>query len=150
MSDNKKNNEDFINPIDEDKVAENPHLLPYAHTVGGVAIRPVDRGKIKSRALTAMEEQTQTQLKQIYEQIEILAKQAKDIQKRVDVSNWIYSAEMGFEPLVSQTYHLYKKEEEQYVLSIIGPEEWGRKGCPYVECVASVKMLADHTWQVLD
>ena len=26
------------NPIDPDKVAENPHLLPYAHTVGGAVI----------------------------------------------------------------------------------------------------------------
>ena len=30
--------EEFINPIDPDKVAENPHLLPYAHTVGSAVI----------------------------------------------------------------------------------------------------------------
>ena len=35
------------NPIDKDKVAENPHLLPYSHTVGGVVIRPMDRGRTK-------------------------------------------------------------------------------------------------------
>lgn len=140
---------DFINPIDKDKVAENPHLLPYAHTVGGFAIKPIDKGKVKTRALSAMEQQTQTQLKQIYEQIEVLAKQAKEIQNRVNISNWIYSAEMGFEPLVSEVYHLYKKEDETHVLSIIGPKEWGRRTCPYSEHVASVKMLADHTWQIL-
>ncbi len=84
---NKEERKAFINPIDPDKVAEQPHLLPYAHNVGGVAIKPIDRGKVRSRALMAMEEQTNVQLKQIYEQIEVLAKQAKDIQKRVDISN---------------------------------------------------------------
>jgi hypothetical protein len=42
MSDDK-----FINPINKDKVAENPGLLPYAHTAGGAVIRPEDMGKTK-------------------------------------------------------------------------------------------------------
>jgi len=42
------------NPIDKDKIAENPHLLPYAHTVGGVVIRPMDRGRTKGLAVQAM------------------------------------------------------------------------------------------------
>jgi hypothetical protein len=37
----------FVNPIDKDKVAENPGLLPYAHTAGGAVIRPEDKGKIR-------------------------------------------------------------------------------------------------------
>ena len=45
-----RQNEEFINPIDKDKIAENPHLLPYAHTRGGVNIKPVDKGKVKGRA----------------------------------------------------------------------------------------------------
>jgi hypothetical protein len=34
---------DFVNPIDKDKVAENPGLLPYAHSVGGPPIKPEDQ-----------------------------------------------------------------------------------------------------------
>ncbi len=30
---------------------------------------------------------------------------------------------------------------------MIGPEEWGRS-CPFQEYIASVTLLADHTWQV--
>ena len=33
--------EAFVNPIDKDKVAENPGLLPYAHTAGGAVIRRI-------------------------------------------------------------------------------------------------------------
>ena len=52
MSDNKntenKGSEAFVNPIDPDKVAKAPHILPYAHTVGGVSIAPIDKGKVKA------------------------------------------------------------------------------------------------------
>ena len=41
--------EEFINPIDIDKVALEPHLLPYSHSVGGVVIKPIDKGRIKGR-----------------------------------------------------------------------------------------------------
>ena len=47
-------NPDFVNPIDPDKIAENPHLLPYAHQVGSAVIKPEDQGKLKGRALSAM------------------------------------------------------------------------------------------------
>ena len=28
------------------------------------------------------------------------------------------------------------------------PEEWGKKGCP-LTFISSVKLLADHTWEVI-
>ena len=57
-------------------------VLPYASSVGSVAIRPTKEGVIKHKALTAMEEQTNMQLEQIKQQIELLAKQAQEIRKR--------------------------------------------------------------------
>ncbi len=137
-----------INPIDPDKVAENPHLLPYSHSVGGVVIKPVDRGKVKGRAIQSMYEQTDRQLDQIKQQIELLAKQAKSLQERVQVSEAIYQAEMGFEPLVGKTYHLYQRDNGNYVLSLLSPAEWG--GNPPFTFIASAMLLADHTWEVSD
>ena len=98
--------EEFINPIDIDKVALEPHLLPYAHSVGGVVIKPIDKGRIKGRAVTSMYQQTDIQLGQLRKQIELLAKQADDIRKRVLISEKIYEAEMAFNPLVGFVYHL--------------------------------------------
>lgn len=136
----------FINPIDKDKVAENPHLLPYAHTVGGAIIEPIDRGKVKGRAMAAMYEQTDRQIAQIREQVELLARQAKAIQDRVAISEEIYLSEMNFEPLTGHTYHLYRRANGRSVLSMIGPEEWGSK-MP-MDFVATARLLADHTWEV--
>lgn len=43
--------EAFLNPINPEKVAQNPGLLPYAHTAGGAIIRPEDMGKAKGDRL---------------------------------------------------------------------------------------------------
>jgi len=141
-------NPDFVNPIDPDKIAENPHLLPYAHQVGSAVIKPEDQGKLKGRALSAMSQQTDMQLGQIYEQMQLLASQAKKLQDRKEISAFIYQAEMRFEPLINHTYHLYIKEESKYLLSLIAPESWGLSGA-HLTFIASVKLLADHTWDIL-
>lgn len=148
MADEKQATENFINPIDADKITETPHLLPYAHHRGSVVIEPIDRGKIKGRAIAAMYEQTDVYLDQIRQQIELLARQAQAIRDRVEISEKIYSAEMGFEPIIGKTYHLYLRKNGNHLLSLVAPQEWGRK-MPY-EFVASVKLLADHTWEVIN
>ena len=139
----------FVNPIDPDKVTENPHNLEYGHHAGSALIKPEDEGKLKSRALNAMDHQTDMQLGQIYEQMQLLANQAQRLNDRKKISEFIYSAESRFEPFINHTYHLYKRESGLFLLSLIGPNQWGRKvnSCDFV---ASVKLLADHTWDILE
>lgn len=141
--------EEFINPIDKDKIAENPHLLPYAHTVGGAVIKPVDEGAVKGKAIRAMEQQTDMQMDQIKQQIELLAQQAKAIQKRKEISEMIYDAKVSFEPLIGHIYHLYENEDESILLSLIAPGEWGRSKT-FHRFVATVRLLADHTWDIIE
>lgn len=140
----------YINPIDKDKITETPHNLPYPHTVGGAVIKPIDQGRTKALAIEAMHKQTDLQMNQIRKQMELLAEQAKKIQKRVEISEIIYGAEMGFKPLIGKTYHLYQRSDQTAVLSVVGPDEWGRKGCPYQDFLATICLLADHTWEVME
>jgi hypothetical protein len=142
-------NEEFINPIDPDKITENPHSLEYAHHAGSALIKPEDQGKIKGRALSAMEYQTDMQLNQIYEQMQLLAEQAKKLSDRKKISELIYTAEMRFEPLINHTYYLYKKENSIHLLSLVAPSQWGKSGSALIY-LATIKLLADHTWEVLD
>ena len=142
MSDDK-----FINPINKDKVAENPGLLPYAHTAGGAVIRPEDMGKMKGRSITAMRQQTDRQMNQLYEQMEVLARQAKLIAQRKEISERIYDAAMGFEPIINETYYMYEKDTGKDLLSLVAPQEWG-KSFKYSRFLAKCLLLADHTWDV--
>jgi Protein of unknown function (DUF2452) len=149
MSEEKNDLIDFVNPIDPKKVAENPGLLPYAHTSGSALIKPEDTGKIKGMAMSAMYEQTGMQMDQIKEQIELLAYQARAIQERSKVSELIYQAHMAFEPRIGHVYHLYekKKDRTKHLISLVSQEEWGPRG-PYIY-ISSMRLLSDHTWDIL-
>lgn len=147
MSETSKENNEFINPIDPDKITERPSTLEYPHHAGSALVKPEDKGRIKGNALSAMEHQTDMQMAQIYEQMQLLADQAKKLNQRKEVSELIYLAEMRFEPLINHIYHLYKKENGEHLLSLIAPEQWGRSS--KYEFIATVRLLADHTWDVL-
>ena len=123
-------------------------VLPYSASVSGAVIRPTKEGVIKHKALTAMEEQTNMQLEQIRKQIELLALQAHEIQKRKDLSLTIYQAKLSFKPQIGQTYYLYERNDGTHLLSLVAPKEWGTNG-PFKQFLAAVQLLADHTWKEL-
>jgi predicted transcriptional regulator len=121
-------------------------VLPYSASVSGAVIKPNEEGIIRHQALSAMEEQTNMQLTQIRQQIELLAIQAKEIQKRKELSMLIYDAKLSFAPVIGKVYYLYEKEDGAYLVSMIGPKEWGRK-TPYKTFISAIQLLADHTWK---
>ena len=150
MSAGKKIDVDRIDLLKEaEKVTENPGTLAYPHHAGSALVKPEDRGRIKGRAVAAMYEQTDRELAQIYEQMQLLARQAKDIQARVEVSERIYKAQVSFEPIIGKAYYLYARTETEDVLSMVGPSEWGRSS-PFLKYLSKVKLLSDHTWEVLE
>lgn len=133
----------------EEMTTENPGIIPFPHTVGGAMIKPEDKGKIKGRSLSAMYEQTDLDMKQIYEQMQLLAKQAETIQTRVEVSERIYQAKMTFQPLIGKIYHLYTNKKGGDVLSMVAPAEWG-VNMPFQAFICTAKLLSDHTWEILE
>ena len=139
----------FVNPIDKDKVAENPGLLAYPHTIGSIVVRPEDVGKIKSRALSAMQEQTNKQLMQIQKQVELLAIQAHEIKRRIEVSEKIYTASISFEPFVGNDYYLYE-HDGIYKLMMIAPDEWGKSKKNTLVFISTVRLMSDHTWDIIN
>lgn len=140
---NKENGEPFTNTEVYHKQLS---VLPYASSAGSVAIRPTKEGVIKHKALSAMEDQTNMQLNQIREQIELLARQAQEIRKRKELSLMIYEAKITFKPQIGQVYHVYEKTDGSHVLSLVAPSEWGGGSGPFAGFIATVKLLADHTW----
>ncbi|MGB0525717.1 MAG: DUF2452 domain-containing protein [Flammeovirgaceae bacterium] len=153
MADKKNKNEIDVNKIDLEKMreqsAENPGLLPYAHTAGGAIVKPEDMGKVMGKAIQAMHEQTDNQFQQLYEQMQVLVQQAQGLKERKEVSERIYLADIPFEPVIGHTYYLYMRDEDSDVLSMIAPHEWGRTK-RYKRYLATVYLLADHTWEVKD
>ncbi|NNJ55980.1 MAG: DUF2452 domain-containing protein [Bacteroidia bacterium] len=95
-----------------------------------------------------MQKQANQQIAILRKQAEVIMGQVKEIEQRLEVSYGIYEAEMKFTPQINELYHLYKKEGNK-VLSFISPKEWGSK-MPYDLFLASVKLLPDKTWEVIE
>ncbi|MBT4790995.1 MAG: DUF2452 domain-containing protein [Halobacteriovoraceae bacterium] len=142
-----------VDEIDMDLMKERttdlPGLIEYAHSIGGFSIIPTEEGEIKGQAMSAMKEQTDMQMHQIYEQMQLLAKQANKLKKRADISIEIYNAHMRFKPVMGKVYFLYEKKDNNKVLSMVSPNEWGNS-MPFEKFIAKVKLLADHTWEILE
>jgi hypothetical protein len=122
--------------------------LRFGYERGGAVIRPEDEGKTKGLAVRAMEEQTQMQMDQIYQQMKLLASQAEAIAMRKELSERIYRATMRFEPIIGRIYFLYHNKGND-ILSLIAPHEWGRSS-GYERYIAELRLLADHTWEILE
>ena len=55
---------------------------------------------------------------------------------------------MSFKPLIGKTYHLYQRADGKYLVSMVAPSEWGKKNP--LEFKATIKLLSDHTWEILN
>lgn len=137
------------NPIDKDKVAENPGLIDFPHHPGSAPIIKNDPARIKNKAMSAMMEQTHAQWQQIQQQLELLKQQADKLKKRIEFSERIYNAQMNFEPVVGHIYYLYHNQNKNIdVLMIVSPEEWRSKP-HHLEFICTIKLLSDYTWEII-
>ncbi len=126
--------------------AKKPGLMEYAHHVGSFSIEKLNQEEMKNSALQIMHQQTEIQLGQIYEQVELLAKQALKIKERSNISRRIYKAKISFQPVPGNTYFLYQKKNNDEIISLISPDEWGTEHSDIF--IAKIKLLADYTWMV--
>lgn len=124
-----------------------PGLLPYGHTIGAPSFRPNEMGVILSKSMTAMSEQVETQKAQILQQVELLKRQYTELEERLRISILVYQAELRFKPDCGHTYYLYYRASGTTFLSMIEPASWRRKDIIFV---ASVKLLSDMTWSVIE
>lgn len=133
---------------EREKITDLPGLIAFAHNVGSALIKPEDRGKIKGQAMSAMYDQTDRQFQQVFDQVKNLMDQANVLKKRVEISERIYQTTLNFNPVIHQVYYLYQRADGSDFISMVSPEEWGRSK-PYEHYIATVKLLSDHTWEVV-
>ena len=62
----------------------------------------------------------------------------------------VYMAKVSFEPKIGHSYFLYERANEDWQISMVSPEQWGRKGMPFEAFIAKITLLSDHTWDISD
>lgn len=126
---NKTNKEDKK----PDSYVENAKLLPYGSNIGAPSIHVEDIEGWKRYNASKANKVFQTK----YEELK------NEYLKFIEEYEWnsiIYSAKYNFEPVIGETYHLYKKNENDYFLSLISPQDWN------FECIGSFIMDTKNKW----
>lgn len=155
MSKNKKKstekNKVRIDEIDFEKLemisASNPNAITYAHSRGSAPIKAVDRKHIAKRGIEAMGEQIDIQMQQIMDQMKLLADQVEGLKEKKKLSQIVYGAQMSFKPVIGESYFLYEQDNE-YILSILSPEEWGESHLRDKTFICKVRLSGDYSWEI--
>ncbi|WP_179352029.1 DUF2452 domain-containing protein [Winogradskyella vidalii] len=91
-------------------------LKPYATNVGAPAIQVTDNSSWKTRNINKANKQIKAkylELKAAYDKM----------MEELEYNTLVYNSRYTFEPIVGETYHLYRDKKEEPFLSIIAPSD---------------------------
>jgi len=111
-------------------------LKPYATDLGAPVITTDDTIAWKNSNIHKVNQEIKAKYDELKAQYDALIQE-------FEYNNLVYGAKFNFEPIVGQTYHLYKNKEEEPFLSIIAPTE-----CSFSH-LGSFKLTSDKMWEPL-
>ncbi len=109
-------------------------FMPYPVSTLSPKIIPNDLSTFKSRGISQVERDLQQKLTEMREQYIAT----------IEHFNWnklVYEADINFEPITGETYHLYEIRGNN-VLSMISPEQWAHRH------LASFRLNMDRQWEL--
>ena len=109
-------------------------LKPYATNVGAPVITTTDTIAWKNNSIHKLNHKVQTRYLEIKAQYE-------QLMKEFEYNNLIYNSKFAFEPVIGETYHLYKRSNEETFLSMISPNQ-----CNF-NSQGSFRLNADQIWE---
>ena len=102
--------------FDEESQSYNASLKPYATNVGAPVITTVDTVAWKNRNIHKVNKHISARYKELKAEYDAMM-------EVYEYNNLIYASKFNFEPLMGETYHLYRKENSATFLSMIAPKE---------------------------
>ncbi|MGC6426089.1 MAG: DUF2452 domain-containing protein [Akkermansiaceae bacterium] len=111
-------------------------FLPYPTSTLSPKIVPNDLTNFKTRGLSQVEHDLEQKL------VEMREKYIATIEH----FNWnklVYEAEIQFEPIIGETYHLYRIRQQNH-LSMIPPDQWSQQH------LASFRLNIDRQWELIE
>ncbi|MCL5246812.1 DUF2452 domain-containing protein [Cellulophaga sp. 20_2_10] len=91
-------------------------LKPYATSVGAPVITTTDNIAWKNRSINKVNHKLEARYSELKAEYDSMIQQ-------FEYNKVIFEAKFTFEPIIGQTYHLYKRENNETFLSIIKPDE---------------------------
>jgi hypothetical protein len=110
------------------------HLLPYATNIGAPVISPDNVSTWKNEKIL----KTNHYFNKKYDEIK------KEYEKLVEEYEWnkvVYSSTYSFQPIIGEKYHLYRRNNGEYFLSLIEPQSWKQ------EHIGTFELDSDNKWK---
>jgi hypothetical protein len=108
------------NVVYSDDKGYNASMLPYATSVNSPVIRVDDVVSWKSRGIDNVN-------KELGNKFNELKMQYQALMEEYEWNELVYHAKFSFEPVIGETYHLYRGADGLDFLSLIGPQEWNKE-----------------------
>lgn len=125
----------------------NRNVTPYPTEVGGPAFDLIPVTKRKDIMVNAARMHAEQEYNRITELMIVLAKQAEELKRRLDITDMVHAAEYQFQPAHGRTYWLvYDSNIQNTILSMQGPDDWTTGKPDKYEYICQVKWLGDYTW----
>lgn len=81
--------------------------IEYPMEVGAPVFAPIKVTEEKDKAVNVARQNAKLEYDRIMEQAEVLMKQARALQARLDATEMVHGAKFSFNPIHGKIYHLY-------------------------------------------
>ena len=112
-------------------------LLPYSTNVGAPAIKMNDIVSWKSRGITNVN-------KEFEQKFNELRGEYVKLMEEYQWNELIYGAKFSFEPIIGESYHLYKSDDDTHFLSLIAPDQWDK------EYIGTFMLNSNKKWVMIE
>ena len=125
----------------------NRNVTEYPTEVGSPNFDLVPVTKQKDIMLNVARLHASQEYDRIMELVNVLQKQAQQIQHRLKLTDMVHSAKYSFQLYHNQCYWLAFDHRKNYtILTPLGPHDWFTGPPAEYEYVTRVKWLGDYTW----
>jgi len=125
------------NVVFSDEKGYNASLLSYPTNVGAPVIHIDNLVSWKSRGISNVNKQFENKFNELKVQYENLMKEFEN--NELDYNNTF-----SFEPVIGETYHLYRSDDGSNFLSLISPAEWDK------EHLGTYQLNSDKKWIIIE
>jgi hypothetical protein len=125
----------------------NRNVTPYATDVGGPKFDLIPIEKQKDIMVNVARMHAQQEYNRIMQLVTVLQQQAAEIQRRLEITDWVHAARYQFQIYHGQKYWLVRDHNKgDTVLTQTGPTAWTTAAPADYEYICQVKWLGDYTW----
>lgn len=125
----------------------NRNVTPYATEAGGPKFDLIPVEKQKDIMVNVARLHAQQEYDRIMDLVKVLQKQAEELKRRLDVTDWVHAAKYEFQTYHGKTYWLVFDNKKNFTRLVLnGPNDWSTGKPLEYEYICKVKWMGDYTW----